>query len=475
MNWLDQIIDFLKKLIENWKQPKYPTPTPGTPGGAVNPPKTEGENPVKETEKQFPILVFVNPNSTPTYQPTEIKAAGGTGIVLKVSRIVSSPYYYMKILPDAKKICKALGLEIRAWLSGNVNNDNTRMNSAAANWKTSVNEIIAAVKEIAKMGIPIHIDLDTGEANKNIQKTTTYIKKLREATPGTSLSITVMPHARYYDDSTQYGEDYKQLSPLVDILSPELYGFSYTNDPEKMAAAVKSMVKIAPNLMPALQIISDSGEKLTDKEIREQIKTCKSHMAKGVFLFRWYGKPIVKSETQTNTTTTTDFKPDGEGCYNSPRFLEDSNMFQNDDTWCGLNVIQQIFKELFNILVLESDLYKYGYTGSGGTAPADLKKIIIAHAKKLGHEVTIEVNSLESLTWKGVGERVANPDIGVFFHENYKQTWGHYDYCVSVCPINIYMANSLEGKVIGYSRGTVESWFRDFAGGRNIYSVRKVK
>ncbi|MTK13869.1 MAG: hypothetical protein F8N39_17940 [Clostridiaceae bacterium] len=57
-------------------------------------------------------------------------------------------------------------------------------------------------------------------------------------------------------------------------------------------------------------------------------------------------------------------------------------MKQDGDTWCALNVIQQVWKELFNIDLVESDLYKYGYTGSEGTGPADLKAILMKLADK---------------------------------------------------------------------------------------------
>ncbi|MBZ2167027.1 hypothetical protein [Methanobacterium spitsbergense] len=51
--------------------------------------------------------------------------------------------------------------------------------------------------------------------------------------------------------------------------------------------------------------------------------------------------------------------------------------------------------------------------------------------------------------------------------------WGHWDYCVSVCAKNIYMANSLQGKVIGYLKSVMESWFNGITSDDSIYIVSR--
>lgn len=165
---------------------------------------------------------------------------------------------------------------------------------------------------------------------------------------------------------------------------------------------------------------------------------------------------------------------DADGCYTSPRYFADSRMKQDTGTWCALNVIQQTFKELFNIDLVESDLNKYGYTDENGTAPAGLKAIFMRLADKYKVKIKIETFSKKDISWEEIGIAVGRADKAVFFHELYKNKWGHWDYCVSVCPINIYMANSLQGKVIGYSKPTMESWFSGITSDDSVYIVSRV-
>ncbi|UTB32704.1 MAG: peptidoglycan-binding protein [Methanobacterium sp. ERen5] len=165
---------------------------------------------------------------------------------------------------------------------------------------------------------------------------------------------------------------------------------------------------------------------------------------------------------------------DADGCYTSPRYFKDSRMKQDYGTWCALNVIQQVWKELFNIDLKESDLNKYGYTDENGTAPAGLKAILIDLAKKYNVRITIETHSKKDISWEEIGIAVGRADKAVFYHELYKNKWGHWDYCVSVCNKNIYMANSLQGTVIGYSKATMESWFGGITSDDSVYIVSRM-
>ncbi|MBZ2166278.1 hypothetical protein [Methanobacterium spitsbergense] len=166
--------------------------------------------------------------------------------------------------------------------------------------------------------------------------------------------------------------------------------------------------------------------------------------------------------------------PDKNGCYWSPRYLKDSNMKQDTGTWCALNAIQQAWKELFNIFVTEESLYKYGWTGPTGTGPNEFKKIVAKLAAATKVKVQIVTYSKKDISWDEIAKAAGDPKIAVVFHELYKDTWGHWDYNVGVCPINIYMANSLQGKLIGYSRATMESWFNGITSDNSIYFIKAV-
>ncbi|MBZ2167026.1 peptidoglycan-binding domain-containing protein [Methanobacterium spitsbergense] len=105
---------------------------------------------------------------------------------------------------------------------------------------------------------------------------------------------------------------------------------------------------------------------------------------------------------------------DIDGCWTSPRYLMDSNMKQDTNTWCALNVIQQVWKEMFNIFITEESLYKYGYTGPSGTGPAEIKAILMKLANKYNVKIKIETYSKKEISWDDIGIAVARTDKGVF-------------------------------------------------------------
>jgi hypothetical protein len=98
----------------------------------------------------------------------------------------------------------------------------------------------------------------------------------------------------------------------------------------------------------------------------------------------------------------------------------------------------------------------------------------MALADKYKVKIKIETFSKKDISWDDIGVAIGRADKGVFFHELYKDTWGHWDYCVSVCNRNIYMANSLQGQVIGYLKATMESWFNGITSDNSVYIVSRI-
>ena len=215
--------------------------------------------------------------------------------------------------------------------------------------------------------------------------------------------------------------------------------------------------------------LPDKTSELFDATTRQALKRYQRKV--GLIDTGKYDEITQKMLPQYKFGQTVAVQKDSDGCYTSPRYFMDSRMKQDTNTWCALNVIQQTFKELFNIDLVESDLYKYGYTGSDGTAPAGLKAIFMKLADKYNVKIKIETFSKKEISWEEIGIAVARADKAVFYHELYKDKWGHWDYCVSVCNKNIYMANSLQGQVIGYPKATMESWFSGITSDDSIYFV----
>ncbi len=347
----------------------------------------------------FEISYYINPNSTPDYVLADIKSEGANGILLKVSRLTSSTNYFGAILPDMKTKCQAAGLKLRAWLSGNLNSDNTRMDSRLASWQTSINEMVVAVKAIAALGIPVHVDLDNGELAANVDQTNAYIKALRDAIPSNiDYTITSMPNAQGYDNSLAYGENYAALVLLVTNLSPELYGYNYTADPTTMTNAIKGMVQQFGNkILPSIQIISDTGETLSVVQINAQIKIMKDAGCPGVFVFRWFGKP----STANSTSIPASSQPDSDGWYKGSDIATTN---QDNDVNCGPDAWSNGLKDKYNVDISQDTLAGLMQTGPAGTDPA----AAIAALQGLGLKCIRENWSQEG--WPQAAQDVADPN-----------------------------------------------------------------
>lgn len=436
----------------------------------------------------FPYIYYIQANDVAGVDVNKLKSYGVTDVFVKVSRIQGNSNYWKTFLPTVVQKFKSSGIRVHAWVACFIDQNGSWVDP---NQLKIRNDIVAAVDGIKKIGVyGIHLDYIRypGTAKGKTDPITSMVKTIRERTKGLVLTAAVMPEGS--SNAQYYGQDYAALAKYLDGLVPMVYKGNYGKASSWITSTVKYIAAKAPGkVIPALQTYKSdiNTAKLTSAELKADILAAQAGGCNGIALFR-YGlsnftgpavtttKPVTPAPVPSKPVEIkpTTYKPDKDGCLNSPRYLKDSDMKQNKGTWCALNAIQQLFMELYGLKVKEEDLYKYGFTGIDGTAPKDLATILTTHAKKLGKQVKIETFTFKQMGWDKIGQAVANPNIGVFFHELYKNTDGHYDYPVSICPKNIYMANSLEGKVIGYPRATMEKWFQGISA-NSIWIVTKIK
>jgi len=180
-------------------------------------------------------------------------------------------------------------------------------------------------------------------------------------------------------------------------------------------------------------------------------------------------KVWIYDNTPTPTPTPTD-------CYKSQRFLTDVHLKQDNNYFCACNIFQQIMYELYGILIGESDIAKAMGTTTNGTDHNGIINGGKAIAKQYGHSVSIEFKNYSSITEKELGELIADPNVGVFIHDLYKLTWGHYEYLIGLClSTGIYtVANSLSGGYIEQrSRATLKSYINGISQ-PSVGIVRKI-
>lgn len=137
-------------------------------------------------------------------------------------------------------------------------------------------------------------------------------------------------------------------------------------------------------------------------------------------------------------------------CYNSKRYLSNANIAQDTNYFCACNIFQQIFFELYGIIISELEIAAAMGTTKDGTSHQQIINGGKAIAQKYGHKINIEFKNYSSLTEKQIGELIESQSKGVFVHDLYKMTWGHYEYLIGLCiKSGIYrVANSLSGGYI---------------------------
>lgn len=149
-------------------------------------------------------------------------------------------------------------------------------------------------------------------------------------------------------------------------------------------------------------------------------------------------------------------------CFRSPRFLTGKDIKQSTNYFCACKISQQILYELYNIRVPETELALIEQTTSHGTSHNGIIQGIKTEATKHHHQVKVEFKNFKTLDWTRIGEMVANPNIGIFIHNLYKNRWGHYEYIISICnnKKTIIIANSLTGTIETRPQKTMEQYIQ---------------
>ena len=167
--------------------------------------------------------------------------------------------------------------------------------------------------------------------------------------------------------------------------------------------------------------------------------------------------------------------PNSNGWYLSKRYSSDSKVIrQETNYWCGPNAVQQVFYELTGKLVSESLIAKYAGTTTAGTGHAGLEKAIKQLSKDYNLNINVVWSYLSDLGYSKLAKLVADNNTGVFIHNKYKNSYGHYEYIIGV-NLNtekLMVANSLSGGWIEYRTFKTMT---SYVNGINQKSVAQVK
>lgn len=178
----------------------------------------------------FIMGYYINSDATPLdgIDYNALKEKGTTDVFVRATNTGSFGIIYTD-LPKVKVKTDAAGLRLHAWV-----------------WKG-----FSFAKEVAAMGVNLHLDLETYEMTKYIPE----IEKNRSSTTGVLFTVCTKP------DGWDGNQQYDKIIPHVDYIVPMLYLGDYGKSIEQLESYVKTyQSKFPRKLIPALETyISDKN------------------------------------------------------------------------------------------------------------------------------------------------------------------------------------------------------------------------
>ena len=160
-------------------------------------------------------------------------------------------------------------------------------------------------------------------------------------------------------------------------------------------------------------------------------------------------------------------------CHYSPRYLK--GLKQGTDYWCGPFLSMQVVYEITGRQFSQSEIAEFENTNDKGTPPARMKEGIESLGEKYGLNLNVSFQPFDSVSWSKIADMVEAPNIGLGFHELYKQKWGHWEYPCIVCldSSTVYMVNSLDRTIDKRSFDTMKNWIQGVDNAYQLLIVEK--
>jgi len=120
------------------------------------------------------------------------------------------------------------------------------------------------------------------------------------------------------------------------------------------------------------------------------------------------------------------------------------NMGQNTGYYCACSMLQKMLYKL-GIKVNQSTLASVMGTTTAGTSHQGIDTAIEWVSRKYNVKLKREWKNFSEVGWKGMGEQMCKPNTAVGNHIEYRNTYGHYEYPITINTTNktIEVINSL--------------------------------
>lgn len=151
------------------------------------------------------------------------------------------------------------------------------------------------------------------------------------------------------------------------------------------------------------------------------------------------------------------------------------NMGQNTGYYCGVHSLQEVIRNLYNIIIPQSTLASWCGTTSAGTSHQGLETGVAVFNKKYNKSLKVKWYNFSDLGWNGIKKIIDSKDKDVIIHNLYRNQYGHYEVINDVSN-NINVQNSLGsqcggGCYCGYIEYRTQNEYRSYINGISQKSI----
>ena len=151
------------------------------------------------------------------------------------------------------------------------------------------------------------------------------------------------------------------------------------------------------------------------------------------------------------------------------------NMGQNNGYYCGCHSLQEVFRNLYDIVVPQKTIASWCGTTSDGTSHDGLLNGVANFNKKYNKNLKVSWKNFSDLGWDGIKKIVNSTNQDCIIHNLYRNQWGHYEVVNNVSS-NVNVQNSLgdycsNGCYCGYIEYRTQSEYRSYINGISQKSI----
>lgn len=149
---------------------------------------------------------------------------------------------------------------------------------------------------------------------------------------------------------------------------------------------------------------------------------------------------------------------------------------QNNGYYCGCHSLQEVFRNLTNIVVPQSTIASVAGTTSDGTDHEGLNTTVAWFNRKYGKNLSVKWYNFSELGWSGIKTIINSNNKDCIIHNLYRNQWGHYEVINKVYDDYCDVQNSLGdygcgGCYCGYVEERYLSTFKSYINGISQKSV----